>query len=322
MDNKKYTNIYLSQSNKNIQKRNINQRSSNKSYNKNKTINQYNEKSLKSYNDKNFDKLLKSYHDFVNKNFSNYEFIPNKNLIKQEHEVLSKKMKEKEIFVITNIKIKVKEPKKEFYDFLNEIPPHCFEDNISNGVPDIPEFYCKEKKLGKKKDNRQDYINRKNKNKKIEIIPINVDLTPDEPLEEINDEDINNQLDLNIDENEIPNQPIMNDQEKIKGLEKIDNQQGNELDNIDDNSQNNEKKIKLYFGFEKNTYNIFFMIYGKDLDDNGKITNIEYNRYWIRHGEVLDPMNVEKSIKELYNVDSMTKEELLERIDDLINKYY
>ena len=34
MENKKFANIYLSQSNKNVQKRNINQRASNKSYNK------------------------------------------------------------------------------------------------------------------------------------------------------------------------------------------------------------------------------------------------------------------------------------------------
>ena len=215
MENKKFKNIYLSQSNKNVQKRNINQRASNKSYNKYKTINEYNEKSLKSYNEINFNKLLISYHNFVNENFGNYEFIPNKNFINKEHEVLTKKLKEKQIFTITNIKIKVKEPKKKFNDFLKEIPSHSFEDNIIIKMPNIPELYCKENKLGKDIDNIEDYSTRKKENIKITIINTNTYLTPDEPLEETNDVDINNQLDLNIDENEIPNQPIINDHKAI-----------------------------------------------------------------------------------------------------------
>ena len=319
MENKKFANIYLSQSNKNVQKRNINQRASNKSYNKYKTINEYNEKSLKSYNEINFNKLLISYHNFVNENFGNYEFIPNKNFINKEHEVLTKKMKEKQIFTITNIKIKVKEPEKEFNAFLNEIPSHSFDDNIISEIPNIPEFCCKENKLGKHKNNIEDYLIRKNKN--IETININTYLTPDEPFEEINDEDINNELDLNIEENEIPNQPIINDQEAINRLDKIVNENGDKLDNIVECWRKNRKKIKLFVGFENDTDNIFYRIYGKGLDKNGKIKSIEYHRYWIRHGEDWIEMNLEKSIKELYDVDSMKIDDLLERINDVINKF-
>ena len=318
MENKKYTNIYLNQSNKNIKKRKINQRATNKSYNKNKTINKYNEISIKNYNEINFNKLLTSYHNFVNEKFSNYEFIPNKNYINKEHEILSKKMKEKEIFVITNIKINVKESNKKFNDFVNEIPPFSFEDNIISEIPDIPEFYCKENQLGKNKKNRQDYLIRKNKN--IEIISMNTYLTPDEPLEEMNDEDINNQLDLNIDENETPNTPMINDQEIRTRLENIVNNYGYELDKIVNYWRNNKRRIKLFYGYEKDTDNIFYLIYGKDLDTNGRIKNIEYNRYWNWNDSWI-VMNSEKSIKELYEVDSMEKKEILGKIDDIIKKF-
>ena len=188
-------------------------------------------------------------------------------------------------------------------------------------MPNIPELYCKENKLGKDIDNIEDYSTRKKENIKITIINTNTYLTPDEPLEETNDVDINNQLDLNIDENEIPNQPIINDQEEINRLDKIVNENGDKLDNIVECWRKNRKKIKLFVGFENDTDNIFYRIYGKGLDKNGKIKSIEYHRYWIRHGEDWIEMNLDKSIKELYDVDSMKIDDLLERINDVINKF-
>ena len=236
-------------------------------------------------------------------------------------ESLTNNIEEKIYEILKSKKIKVRDTNKEFNNFLNKNNIYSFEDDILCEYPNFPEFYCKENQLGKNKNNNDDYTFRK-KNK-IETININLDLSYDEPLEELDVEDMNNeniQLELNIDENELPNPPIINDQEIRDRLEYIINHCGDKLDTITNFWKKNRKKIKLFIGFAGNKDDIL-RIYGKGLDRTGKIKSIEFNRYWNRHDGDGINMNSEKSIKELYDVDSMKEEELLERIDDIINKF-
>ena len=322
MENKKYSIINVNRSNKNIQKGKIKQRYLNMSNDKNKNINNYNEISHKNFSGKNFNKFLESYHKFVKINFGNYDFKQKIILTKREQEVLSKKMKEREISVKANIKINVKEVKNEFYNFLNKTPPYTFEDNIICEIPDTPEFYCEENQLGQNKNNKEDYLFRKKKD--IETININLNLSYDEPLEELDDEDDtnneNNKLELNIDENELPNPSIINDQEIRDRLEYIINHCGDKLDTITNFWKKKRKKIKLFIGFDKKSDNIFYMIYGKGFDKNGKIKNIELKRFWKWRDEWIELIS-ENSINKIFDVDSMSKDQLLNRIDDIINAF-
>ena len=236
-------------------------------------------------------------------------------------ESLTNNIEEKIYEILKSKKIKVRDTNKEFNNFLNKNNFYSFEDDILCEYPNFPEFYCKENQLGKNKNNNDDYTFRK-KNK-IETININLDLSYDEPLEELDVEDMNNeniQLELNIDENELPNPPIINDQEIRDRFEYIINHCGDKLDTITNFWKKNRKKIKLFIGFAGNKDDIL-RIYGKGLDRTGKIKSIEFIRYWNRHDGDGINMNSEKSIKELYDVDSMKEDELLERIDDIINKF-
>ena len=323
MENKKYSIINVNRSNKIKQKEKSKHRHLNMSNNKNKNINKYNEISHKNFSGKNFNKLLESYHKFVKINFGNYDFQQKIILTKREHEVLSKKMKEKEISVKANIEINVKEAKNEFYNFLNKTPPYTFEDNIICEIPDTPEFYCEENQLGQNKNNNEDYIFRNKKDIEPINININLNLSYDEPLEEPNDEDTNNennQLGLNIDEDELPNPSIIYDLELRDRLEYIIKHSGDKLDTIINFWKNNRKRIKLFIGFDKKSDNIFYIIYGKGLDKNGKIKNIEFNRFWKWRDEWIELRN-ENQIKKIFDVDSMSKDQLLNRIDDIINAF-
>ena len=241
----------------------------------------------------------------VNNKFNSYEF--NRYL-----ESLSESIEEKISEISGFTTFKIKDTNKEFDKFLNKNAFDSFEDNTKYKIPNIQGLYCDEHQLGKDINNKDDYIFRTNR--LIEVMNINRNEFNNEPLNEPNDEsniqNDNIELELNIDENEIPNQPTINDEEIRNKLEYILNYW-----------RNNRKKIKLFIGFDTNSDNIFYRIYGKGLDKNGKIKNIEYHRYWIWHGEDWIEMNLEKSIKELYDVDALKIDDLLERIDDIINKF-
>lgn len=246
-------------------------------------------------------KILNGVNNKINSNeFNNYL------------ELLSENIKEKISEISGHITIEIKDTNKEFDKFLTQNSLNYIEDNEKCKIPNIQNLYCEEYKLGKHKNNKDDYIFRTNN--LIEVKNINRNLLINEPLEEPNDnsnlQNDFNELELNIDENEILNPPTINDEEIRNKLEYIINYW-----------RSNRKKIKLFIGFDVNSNNIFYKIYGKGLDRNGKIKSIEYYRYWIWHGEDWIEMNLEKSIKELYNVDSMEKQELLGKIDDIINKF-
>lgn len=240
----------------------------------------------------------------------------NSNEFNKYLESLSESIEEKISEISGHIKNKIKDTNQEFNKFLNQITLDVIEDNNISKIPNIQELYYEKNQLGKNISNKDDYISRTNK--LIEVINKNSNLFINEPLEEPNDQDniqnnniieSNNQLELNIDENEVPTQPIINDEEIRNKLKFIINYW-----------RDNRKKIRLFIGYDENSDNIFYKIYGKGLDRNGKIKNIEYNRYWNWHDNWII-MNSEKSIKELYNVDSMEKQDLLGRIDDIINKF-
>ena len=283
------------------------QRHSNKSNNKKKTIDKYNEISNKNIDERNLNKLLESYHNYFRANFGNYKFV-------QKSDIFSQKMKEKETDMKANININIKESKKDFDNFVNSIPPYTFEDNIIINISDISELLLNnDDQCGKNKNNKSDYLYRKYKN--IETVIINSDLAYDEPLEDQNEDnikedmnidiyDLNNKIALNQDENETPNQPIINDEEIREKFEYIV-----------DYWREHRKKIKLFAGYKRNFEDIY-VIYGKGLDRNGKIKNIELNRCLKMFD--YDRTSTEKSVKELFNVDSMTKEELSNKIDDII----
>ena len=279
-------------------------------------VNEFNNKTLF---EKELDKLLKPYKDFVKKNFKNYKFdFENKDKDKKSEQFSNKNPNKNDDFF--NNTTNTKDTNSNFENFLENIKPDFLEENIVCEIPDIPDLFSFGNKLGKHKNNKNDYITRKERLIKDNELIINGDLEINLPLEEDNIEENELIEDKNIDvireelnvDQIVPEGLIsLNDQEEIM-KRKIS------INNIIDIWKTRRNKEIIFIGFDPNDKKSFFRIYGKEFDKDGKIKIIEINNYL----KILEDIFFsELTVKEIFNVDSMSKEEILPRIGEVINKY-
>jgi hypothetical protein len=279
-------------------------------------LNEINNKTLF---EKELDKLLKPYKDFVKKNFKNYQFdLENNGKDKKTEKFFNKNPNKNDDF-FNNI-INIKDTNSNFENFLENIKPDFLEENIICEIPDIPALFSFGNKLGKHKNNKNDYITRKERLIKDNELIINEDLDINFPLEEENTEE--NELiedknidvirdELNVDQIVPGGLVSLNDQEEIM-KRKIG------INIIIDIWKTRRKKELLFIGVDPTDKKSFLRIYGKKFDKDGKIKVIEINTYL----KILeDIFFLELTVKEIFNVDSMSKEEILPRIGEVINKY-
>ena len=269
--------------------------------------------------EKELNKLLKPYKDFVKKNFKNYQFDFENNGKDKKTEKFSNKNPNKNNDFFNNI-INIKDTNSNFENFLENIKPDFLEENIVCEIPDIPDLFSFGNKLGKHKNNKNDYITRKERLIKDNELIINEDLDINFPLEEENTEE--NELiedknidvirdELNVDQIVPGGLVSLNDQEEIM-KRKIG------INIIIDIWKTRRKKELLFIGVDPTDKKSFLRIYGKKFDKDGKIKVIEINTYL----KILeDIFFLELTVKEIFNVDSMSKEEILPRIGEVINKY-
>ena len=270
------------------------------------------------YPDKKFEKLLRNYNNFVETNFKNYNYGKEAEEIKEikKNDIIVDKLKEIKSEIETNILINIKEPNEQFNNFLESINHEYLEEDILLEIPDIPEFYEKNIKLGKNKNNKSDFIRRRLEILKEDVYIDDRDLDIDEPIlynfnENDENPDINIMSDnIRIDEPAIPNFTITDDVLKI--LEMINAKQ-----TIVD-IYRKKMKEKIYIGLVgKNIIRII----GKNLilrDNHRLITNIEFISYSTRFQLTIQKT---KSIQELFKVDCMTKEEIIQKVPEIIKEF-
>ena len=236
----------------------------------------------------------------------------------QNIETLYNKIDEIKANFLSNIIINVKETNQNFQDFLINIPSSFIEENIQCVLPNIPELYSKKNKLGLHKNNKDDYFERLKLIIDIEVIEEALEY--DIPIKEAkiivndnnSDKNINNiQIAINKDENILENNSVKDDINELK-------RKMIAINFILEIWKENRVKQKLFVGFDRYSEDVIFRIYGKILDKERKIKVIEFNRYAIKFQL---RFKFEKSVKELFNVDSLSKEELISRIDEIINQF-
>jgi len=241
-----------------------------------------------------------------------------KKKMNQNIETLYNKIDEIKANFLSNIIINVKETNQNFQDFLINIPSSFIEENIQCVLPNIPELYSKKNKLGLHKNNKDDYFERLKLIIDIEVIE--EELEYDIPIKEAkiivndnnSDKNINNiQIAINKDENILENNSVKDDINELK-------RKMIAINFILEIWKENRVKQKLFVGFDRYSEDVIFRIYGKILDKERKIKVIEFNRYAIKFQL---RFKFEKSVKELFNVDSLSKEELISRIDEIINQF-
>ena len=269
--------------------------------------------------EKELDKLLKPYKDFVKKNFKNYQFdLENNGKDKKTEKFFNKNPNKNDDF-FNNI-INIKDTNSNFENFLENIKPDFLEENIICEIPDIPALFSFGNKLGKHKNNKNDYITRKERLIKDNELIINEDLDINFPLEEENTEENELIEDKNID---IIREGLNVDQIVPEGLVSLNDQEEIMKRKIGINIiieiwKTRRKKELIFIGVDPTDKKSFLRIYGKKFDKDGKIKVIEINTYL----KILeDIFFLELTVKEIFNVDSMSKEEILPRIGEVINKY-
>ena len=269
--------------------------------------------------EKELNKLLKPYKDFVKKNFKNYQFDFENNGKDKKTEKFSNKNPNKNDDFFNNI-INIKDTNSNFENFLENIKPDFLEENIVCEIPDIPDLFSFGNKLGKHKNNKNDYITRKERLIKDNELIINEDLDINFPLEEENTEENELIEDKNID---IIREGLNVDQIVPEGLVSLNDQEEIMKRKIGINIiieiwKTRRKKELIFIGVDPTDKKSFLRIYGKKFDKDGKIKVIEINNYL----KILDDIFFfELSVKEIFNVDSMSKEEILPRKGQVINKY-
>ena len=269
--------------------------------------------------EKDLDKLLKPYKDFVKKNFKNYKFdFENKDKDKKSEQFSNKNPNKNDDF-FNNI-MNIKDTNSNFENFLENIKPDFLEENIVCEIPDIPDLFSFGNKLGKHKNNKNDYITRKERLIKDNELIINEDLDINFPLEEENTEENELIEDKNID---IIREGLNVDQIVPEGLVSLNDQEEIMKRKIGINIiieiwKTRRKKELIFIGVDPTDKKSFLRIYGKKFDKDGKIKIIEINNYL----KILEDIFFsELTVKEIFNVDYMSKEEILPRIGEVINKY-
>ena len=312
------TNLYLMQLEKKTKLPKFKSKPKNSSSSKRNNAYNLDEINNKTLYEKDLNQLLLSYKSFVKKNFKDYQFNFENNDKDKKGEKFPNQNPNKNELLYDNINIK--DTNSTFEKFLENIKPDFLEENIVCEIPDIPDLFCHGNNLGKHKNNKNDYTTRKTRLIKDNELFINENLEINLPLQEENIED--NELiedkninvireGLNADQNVPEGLISLNDQEEIM-KRKIN------INIIIDNWKIRRNKQIIFIGFDPTNKKDFIRIFGKHFDKNGKIKIIELDKYV----KILDDIVIsELTVKEIFNVDSISKEEILPRIGEVINKF-
>ena len=291
--------------------------------NKNKFIeNSKNNKPLGSAtyskNKKLLDKMLRDYQSFCKKYFG--ESTP---IGSMTEERMNKLLEDEEN------KINKNKPNnnsnnnnQQFFDIFGDNNDTEFDfekENLINFIPDDLNFSNNDR-LGNHKNTKNDY-NRRNKNlfkeekeekkrkdkieEEEEKKDIKNDKKKEEKVKEVNEEDNMNKSEEGYD-----------DFENEDDVEEVKNQKARIIQGVF-KSRKYKNKERIYFGYDK-TNNYIIWIFIDKLDSNGKIKNIEIKSYSINEKNNL---SFKKDIKDLLEVDSISKEEIKESMNKIIDKF-
>ena len=291
--------------------------------NKNKFIeNSKNNKPLGSAtyskNKKLLDKMLRDYQSFCKKYFG--ESTP---IGSMTEERMNKLLEDEEN------KINKNKPNnnsnnnnQQFFDIFGDNNDTEFDfekENLINFIPDDLNFSNNDR-LGNHKNTKNDY-NRRNKNlfkeekeekkskdkieEEEEKKDIKNDKKKEEKVKEVNEEDNMNKSEEGYD-----------DFENEDDVEEVKNQKARIIQRVF-KSRKDKNKERIYFGYDK-TNNYIIWIFIDKLDSNGKIKNIEIKSYSINEKNNL---SFKKDIKDLLEVDSISKEEIKESMNKIIDKF-
>lgn len=298
--------------------------------NKNKFIeNSKNNKPLGSTtyskNKKLLDKMLRDYQSFCKKYFgestpigSMTEERMNK-LLEDEENKINKNKPNNALLVNSN------NNNQQFFDIFEDNNDTEFDfekDNLINFIPDDLNFSNNDR-LGNHKNTKNDY-NRRNKNlfkeekeeehkkctdkikeEEEEKKDIKNDIKKEEKVKEVNEEDNMNKSEEGYD-----------DFENEDAVEDVKDQKARIIQKIF-KSRKYKNKERIYFGYDK-TNNYIIWIYIDKFDSNGKIKNIEIKSYSINEKNNL---TFKKEIKDLLEVDSISKEEIKKNMNKIIDKF-
>ena len=278
-----------------------------------------NEKPILISNEKDLEKVRKSYFDFVKKNIKYFKIDSNNNnnIQNKKDENIAEKIPEIKADIISNIIVNIKETNASFNDFLDTVKPVFLEENIICELPDIPELYIAKKQIGIKTNNKNDYSRRKVELIKDNEKEINENLELDKEITEPN---IEIQNDKNLDYNPIKirnaelimtNLPTPDDQTEIEN-------QLIAMNNIVDICLPKLRKEILFRGYNPDNNKDILIIFGKRFNKEGKFKIIEYHSFNARFGLNID---FEKTVKELFNLDYISIEEISPRINEVIKKF-
>ncbi len=291
--------------------------------NKNKFIeNSKNNKPLGSAtyskNKKLLDKMLRDYQSFCKKYFG--ESTP---IGSMTEERMNKLLEDEENKINKNKQNNnSNNNNQQFFDIFGDNNDTEFDfekENLINFIPDDLNFSNNDR-LGNHKNTKNDY-NRRNKNlfkeekeekkskdkieEEEEKKDIKNDKKKEEKVKEVNEEDNMNKSEEGYD-----------DFENEDDVEEVKNQKARIIQRVF-KSRKYKNKERIYFGYDK-TNNYIIWIFIDKLDSNGKIKNIEIKSYSINEKNNL---SFKKDIKDLLEVDSISKEEIKESMNKIIDKF-
>ena len=239
-----------------------------------------------SKNKKSLEKMLREYQTFCKKYFG--ESTP---IGSMTEERMNKLLEDENNFKDKEL---LEEDKQRFLETLEVNNKNNFNsEEICDKLPmDI--FYNENSVLGNHKNNKNDY---KQRNK----ILFNEGIKKEEKNENEEYNDFDNK------EN--------NEMEHKENIEEIKNLKAKEIQRV-----YREKRIKnkerIYFGYDKDKVNII-KIYIDDLDDNGNIIKLDVNKYSIKENK---SMFFKIPINNLLKVDTISKDKLIQNLENIINK--
>lgn len=292
--------------------------------NKNKFIeNSKNNKPLGSAtyskNKKLLDKMLRDYQSFCKKYFG--ESTP---IGSMTEERMNKLLEDEENKINKNkSNNNSNNNNQQFFDIFGDNNDTEFDfekENLINFIPDDLNFSNNDR-LGNHKNTKNDY-NRRNKNlfkeekeeekkskdkieEEDEKKDIKNDKKKEEKVKDVNEEDNMNKSEEGYD-----------DFENEDDVEEVKNQKARIIQRVF-KSRKDKNKERIYFGYDK-TNNYIIWIFIDKFDSNGKVKNIEIKSYSINEKNNL---SFKKDIKDLLEVDSISKEEIKKNMNKIIDKF-
>ena len=239
-----------------------------------------------SKNKKSLEKMLREYQTFCKKYFG--ESTP---IGSMTEERMNKLLEDENNFKDKEL---IEEDKQHFLDTLEVNNKNNFNsEEICDKLPmDI--FYNENSVLGNHKNNKNDY---KQRNKIL--------FNENNKKEEKNENEEYNDFD-NKENNEM---------EHKENIEEIKNLKAKEIQRVY-REKRFKNKERIYFGYDKDKLNIL-KIYIDDLDDSGNIIKLDINKYSIKENKSIF---FKKSINNLLNVESISKDKLIQSLEDIIPK--